>query len=177
MEEEQILILITNPESKREGFKLLVNSYERPLYSVIRKMVFSHEETKDLLQDTFVKAWEHLDAFESQSQIYTWVYRIAVNNCLQYLKKKKRRGLFRGSMEDDMIRHLKADESIGGDELQLKLQTAILKLPDKQRLVFNMRYFEDMSFEQIAAVTQTSSGALRASYHLAAKKIEEMIQA
>ncbi|UXP30886.1 sigma-70 family RNA polymerase sigma factor [Reichenbachiella agarivorans] len=174
--EEHFISLIQNTSTKREGFRLLVKAFEKPLYSVIRKMVIDHDETKDVLQDTFVKVWENLDSFKAESKIYTWVYRVAVNHCLQYLKKKQRRNLFNSGVNEEMMMQLESNESISGDEIQLKLQKAILKLPDKQRLVFNLKYYEEMSYEQMAEITETSSGALRASYHQAVKKIETMIQ-
>ncbi|SHJ51757.1 RNA polymerase sigma-70 factor, ECF subfamily [Reichenbachiella agariperforans] len=139
-------------------------------------MIIDHDETADLLQDTFIKIWEKLDSFKGDAQFYTWVYRIAINHCLQHLKKQKRRRMWSTGYEEEKIAQLQATPSISGDEIQLKLQKAILKLPDKQRLVFNLKYYEDMSYDQIARITNTTSGALRATYHHAVKKIEKMIQ-
>lgn len=174
--ETDIISLIHNPDTRREGFRQLVKLYEKPLYSVIRKMVIDHDETNDLLQETFIKVWENLDSFKAESKIYTWIYRIAVNQCLQYLKKQKRRKLWNNGLNDEMIDKLKSNDSLCADHVQMKLQKAILKLPDKQRLIFNMKYYDDMSYIDMAEITQTSSGALRASYHHAVKKIEELLQ-
>lgn len=163
-----------DPDHRREAFRELVKAYERPLYIVIRKMVLDHDETKDVLQETFIKVWENLDRFQSKSDLYTWVYRIAVNHCLAHLKKKKRIRLF--GRDDWPQAQISSEDTMGGDEMEKKLQEAILKLPDKQRMIFNLKYFEEMSYDQMARITDTSSGALRASYHHAVKKIEEYIQ-
>ncbi|NJM93445.1 MAG: sigma-70 family RNA polymerase sigma factor [Cytophagales bacterium] len=168
---------LTNPATKREAFRQLVKTYERPLYSVIRKMVIDHELARDLMQDTFIKVWENMDRFKAESKLYTWMYRIAVNECLQHLAKTKRRSIVRVDYSDELAQKLEAQESLSGDELQLKLQKALLCLPDKQRLVFNLKYYEDMDYEQMAEITETSAGALRASYHHAVKKIEKYLQA
>lgn len=154
----------------------MVKAYERPLYSVIRKMVLDHDETKDLLQETFIKVWEKLDAFKGEASLYTWVYRIAVNHCLKHLKRKKRFSIFGSEGSEAIERQVAQTDSVSGDELQQKLQRAIMKLPDKQKLIFNMKYFEEMSYDQMAEITETSSGALRASYHHAVKKIEDYLR-
>lgn len=174
--EVDFISLINEPSTRQEGFKQLVKSYEKPLYSVIRKMVIDHDEAKDLLQETFIKVWQNLDSFRAESKVYTWVYRVAVNHCLQHLKKRKKRNVWNNELNDEMVDNLKSNESLSGDEVQLRLQQAILKLPDKQRLIFNLKYFEEMSYSDMAEITQTTSGALRASYHHAVKKIEGLLQ-
>lgn len=140
-------------------------------------MVIIHEDTDDVLQNTFIKAFKHIHKFNKQSALFTWLYRIAINECLNFLEKKKRR--FFIPLEDHdmaMMQYLDKSPLIDGDAIQKKLQKAILKLPEKQRLIFNMRYFEDLPYNQISEITETSVGALKASYHHAVKKIEEDIK-
>ncbi len=136
-------------------------------------MVIDHNDADDLTQEVFIKIHRHIDQFKENAQLFTWIYRIATNECLSFLNKKKR-WLFLpiGDLTKEMTEKLESGINFTGDEIQLKLQKALLKLPDKQRLVFNMKYFEAMSYEEIAAVTKTSVGALKASYHHAVKKIE-----
>ena len=140
-------------------------------------MVIDHYESDDLLQEVFIKAWKNIDKFRGDSNLYTWLYKIASNECLNHLNKKKKR--FFISFQDtksELVNKLSNSSYIEADEIQLKLQKALLKLPDKQRLVFNMKYFEDMKYEEIAEITDTSVGSLKASYHLAVKKIEEFLK-
>lgn len=139
-------------------------------------MVIDHDDADDLVQEIFVKVWKNLDSFREDSKLYTWIYRIATNECLTFLKKKKRKYFVPiGDVTKELSQKLDEDISISGDEVQLKLQKALLRLPDKQRIVFNMKYFDEMKFTEIAEVTGTSVGALKASYHHAVKKIEEFI--
>lgn len=139
-------------------------------------MVIDHDDSDDLVQEVFVKVWKYLDNFRGDSQLYTWIYRIATNECLSFLAKKKKRFFLPiVDVEKELSNHLDSGHYISGDEVQLKLQKALLKLPDKQRLVFNMKYFDDMKYQQISEITETSIGALKASYHHAVKKIEEIL--
>ena len=144
---------------------------------VIRKMVIVHEDADDLTQDVFVKIWHSLDEFKSQSALFTWIYRVAVNEALAHLRRKKNRFFLPiHDLEGELTQHLQAPSAyITGDEIQLKLQQALLKLPVKQRLVFNLKYFDSLSYDQIAEITGTSVGALKASYHHAVKKIESFL--
>ncbi|MCY7359950.1 MAG: sigma-70 family RNA polymerase sigma factor [Rudanella sp.] len=165
------------------AFNLMVRKYQQKIYWHIRKMVIDHDDANDLTQETFIKVWSSLENFRGDSQLYTWIYRIATNECLNFLNKKRRRFFLPiGDVEGELMEKLEenADLStsggeLSGEEIQLKLQKALLKLPDKQRLVFNMKYFDDMKYEEIAAITGTSVGALKASYHLAVKKIEDFL--
>lgn len=138
-------------------------------------MVISHDDADDIIQDVFVKVWTHIDNFSGDAQIFTWIYRIAVNETLTFLRRQKRFSFFGRAETELLMNKLKAGTDLDGDSIQLKLQKAILRLPDRQRLVFNLMYFEDMSYEEIAAVTDTSVGSLKASYHHATKKIEEFL--
>lgn len=139
-------------------------------------MVIDHDDTDDLVQNTFIRVWNNLEKFRADSSLYTWIYRIATNECLNFLKKKKKRFFLPiHDTENDLSEKLESSEFIDGDEVELKLQKALLKLPDKQRLVFNMKYFDEMKYEQIAEITGTSVGSLKANYHHAVKKIEEFV--
>lgn len=175
--DQQILQMFGNEETRDKAFALLVSKYSRPLYNQIRKILILHEDTDDILQETFIKIYSSLHTFRGDSGLYTWLYRIATNQALNYYKKQKQTYVFSAlSYEDKLFGKLYSDEYFDGDELQLKLQKAVLKLPVKQRLVFNMKYFDDMKYEQIARVLDTSEGALKASYHHAVKKIEKYLR-
>lgn len=155
---------------------LLVRAYQQRVYWHVRKMVIDHDDADDLTQEVFIKVNNAIDRFREDAQLFTWIYRIATNECLNFLSKKRRRFFF--SMEDmdaELSSKIDTSPDIDGDEIQRKLQKAVLKLPDKQRLVFNMKYFDDMPYEQISQITNTTVGALKASYHHAVKKIEEFI--
>jgi RNA polymerase sigma-70 factor (ECF subfamily) len=180
MEDQELLSRIQNtsgsPESKNYAFNLLVRKYQQRVYGLIRKMVIDHDDANDLTQDTFIKVWNGLSHFRSDSQLYTWIYRIATNECLNFLNKKKRRFFLPiVDVEAELSTKLDNNPLIDGDAIQLKLQKALLKLPDKQRLVFNMKYYDELKYEEISAILGTSVGALKASYHLAVKKIEEFL--
>jgi len=172
----RILQLYRSANSSDQAFSLLVKSYQERLYWHIRKMVIDQDDTDDLLQNTFIKAWKGLANFREDAGLYTWLYRIATNECLSFLTSKRRR-LFLpiGDISDELLGKLEASASPDGDKINYKLQQAVLTLPDKQRLVFNMKYYDDMSYDQIAAITGTSVGALKASYHHAVKKIEAQL--
>jgi len=143
---------------------------------MVRKMVIDHDDSNDVTQEVFIKAWNGIDSFRGESQLYTWLYRIASNEAINFLNKKKRRlQVSLEDMERELEDKLESDPLIGGDEIQLKLQKALLKLPEKQKLVFNLKYFEELPYEEISEITGTSVGALKASYHWAVKKIEDYL--
>ncbi len=175
--DEEILAKFKQNESKNWAFDMLVRKYQVRLYQHIRKMVVSHEDTDDLLQDTFVKVWQSLENFRGEAQLFTWVYRIATNECLRFLQKKRS---FLGvpilDISERLATELDKSMPFSADEVADKLQKAVLKLPDKQRLVFNMKYYEDLNYEAISEILGTSVGALKASYHHAVKKIEDQLQ-
>ena len=155
---------------------MLVRSYQQRVYGIVRKMVIDHDDADDLTQETFIKIHRSIDTFRSDSQLFTWIYRIATNECLTFLNKKRRRFFLPiGDVSIQLAVHVDSTPEISGDEIQRKLQKALLTLPDKQRLVFTMKYFEDMTYEDMAEVTSTSVGALKASYHHAVKKIEDYL--
>jgi RNA polymerase sigma-70 factor, ECF subfamily len=157
------------------GFRLIVLKYSERLYWHIRKIVISHDDTDDVLQNTFLKAWGGMQNFRRESGLFTWLYRIATNEALSFLNRKMRVTWipFEGGAEKQLSESLDADQYFDGDELQLKLQKALLTLPEKQRLVFNMKYFDEIKYEDMAEILGTSVGALKASYHHAIKKIEK----
>lgn len=172
-----IHILETYSKDRNEGFRLLLFKYRERLYFHIRKILVVHDDTDDALQNTFIKVWENLDHFESKSSLFTWLYRIATNEALAILKKRKREQKYDGSdLESIFINSTESDSWFDGDEARKKFLAAIKKLPEKQQLVFNMRYFEELKYEEISEILSTSVGSLKASYHLARKKIEALLK-
>ena len=176
LDEVKIVEQIQDPKQRKEAFATIVAQYSESLYWQIRKMVMSHDDADDLLQNTFMKAWCNLEYFRAEARLSTWLYRIAINECITFLNKQRQEQNI--SLDNDDVflsEKLEADTWFDGDQLQLKLQKAILRLPEKQRLVFNMRYFDEMKYEDISEILGTSVGALKASYHHAAKKVEEFL--
>jgi len=174
--EQELLEQLNDPEKQHAAFSTLVSHFSEQLYWQIRKMVISHDDTNDLLQNTFLKAWTNMDGFRGESKLSTWLYRIAVNECITFLNRQKMKNqVSLSNDESPLLNMLEAKDYFEGDEAQLKLQKAILTLPDKQRLVFNMRYFDDMKYEEMSEILGTSVGALKASYHHAVKKIESFL--
>jgi RNA polymerase sigma factor (sigma-70 family) len=177
LDDKELLAKIRNPDTRNYGFNMLVRSYQQKVYWLVRKMVIDHDDADDLTQEVFIKVHKSIDNFREDSLLYTWIYRIATNECLTFLNKKKKRFFLPiEDVNEALAQKIDSSSSFTGDEIQKKLQKAILTLPDKQRLVFNLKYFEEMPYEQMSAVTGTSEGALKASYHLAVKKIEEFLQ-
>lgn len=172
--EEELVHQLNQPNRRAGAFSVIVRTYQERLYWHIRKMVLSHEDANDVLQNTFMKAWNGLDGFRGDSQVSTWLYRIATNETLTFLSNKRMRNQSSiDDVEDALLQSLKADNYFNGNEIQMKLQQAILTLPEKQRLVFNIKYFDDITYDQMEAILGTSVGALKASYHYAVKKIEK----
>lgn len=172
-----LLYEFREPATKERAFTAVVKKYQEKLYWHIRRMVVNHEDANDVLQNVFIKAWRGLENFREDSQLYTWLYRIATNECLTFLEQQKKKGtLSFDEMESGLSNKIRADENFNANQLEWKLQLAIQQLPEKQRLVFNLRYFDEMPYEQMSKVLDTSEGALKASYHHAAKKIEEVIK-
>tara|TARA_B100000683_G_scaffold276383_2_gene330190 strand:+ start:31987 stop:32529 length:543 start_codon:yes stop_codon:yes gene_type:complete len=175
--EEEIIEKIQDKKTVNYGFNLLMDKYQEQVYWVIRRMVIDHDVADDIAQDTFVKVWKNLSSFKGDAKLSTWIYRIATNESLTYLRKKKRRFFLPiGDVEHELSSSLESDHYYSGDEIQLKLQKALLKLPEKQRLVFNMKYFEEMKFKDIAEILDVSVGSLKAQYHHAVKKIEKFVK-
>ncbi len=172
MEDNEILHIYRVEGNQEYAFNLLMRKYEERLYWHIRKLTCSHEDTNDLLQNTFVKAWKYLPEFREESKLYTWLYRIATNETLTFLKKKRLNSFLSFNSYDAVLeRNLCSDQSFNGDKIQMALHRAILKLPDKQKAVFTLRYFQEMKYEDIAEILGTTVGSLKASYHHAHQKI------
>ena len=176
MEDQDILRKFRDPASRNLAFNQLVRKYQSKVYWHVRKMVVDHDDADDLTQEVFIKVWNHLENFRQDAALFTWIYRIATNECLNFLSSKRRKFFLPlNDVGAELTQKLEADEQLSGDAVELKLQKAILRLPDKQRLVFNLRYYDEMPYEQMAEVTGTSVGALKASYHHAVKKIEQYV--
>ncbi|MDR0348624.1 MAG: sigma-70 family RNA polymerase sigma factor [Tannerella sp.] len=174
--EEEIVERLRNPDTRSKAFEQVVAAYSERLYWLIRKMVLSHDDANDLLQNTFMKAWMNLDHFRGDAKLSTWLYKIAVNENITFLNRQ--RAMNHISMDDTdvfLLEKLKHDEYFDGDALQMKFQEAILNLPEKQRIVFTMKYCEGMKYENMSQILSTSVGALKASYHHAVKKIESFL--
>ncbi|MXV50840.1 sigma-70 family RNA polymerase sigma factor [Pedobacter sp. HMF7647] len=174
--DSEILEKFANERTRNEAFNLLLKKYQQKIYWHVRRLVIDHDDADDLVQDVFIKVWKSLGNFRSDSQLYTWLYRIATNECITFLNKKKQKN----NISLDEVSYELADSLIegqyfNGDKAQLKLQQAILKLPEKQRLVFNMKYFDDLKYDEISEILGTSVGGLKASFHLAVKKIEQYL--
>lgn len=175
--EETLVERLKASESQAQAFEVLVNTYKQRLYWHIRRIVLNHDDADDILQNTFIKVFKNIDGFKGDSKLYSWMYRIATNEALTFLKSKsKKLAISNGELQERMINNLQSDVYFEGDEIQLKLQKAIATLPDRQKLVFNMKYFEDLKYERISEILDTSVGGLKASYHLAVKKIEEYLK-
>ncbi|WP_010227907.1 RNA polymerase sigma factor [Gillisia marina] len=177
LEEDILLKRLQNPKTLKNAFGELVTLYKERLYWHIRNMVKDHEDSDDILQNTFIKIFKNIHNFKGESQLYSWMYRIATNESLTFLNNKaKRIQLSSEELQNNLIEKLESDVYFEGDEIQLKLQKAIATLPEKQQLVFNMKYFQELKYREIAAILGTSEGALKASYHIAAKKIEDYLK-
>ncbi len=176
IDEEKLLKELHNPQTARNGFATLVSEYSQRLYWQIRKMVISHDDANDILQDVFVKVWINLDNFRGESKLSTWLYRIAINESITFINKKRAQNNISIDEDDSfLINTLESDTYFDGDEAQKMLQKAILTLPHKQRLVFQMKYFEEMKYDEMSDILGTSTGALKASYHHAVKKVEKYL--
>lgn len=168
--------MFRDEQSRNMALHHLIKKYQQKLYWHIRKIVISHDDADDVLQNTFIKVWKGLGNFKEEAQLYTWLYRIATNESLTFLKQKQKANTVSiHPIEYQLSKSLESDNYFEGDEIQLKLQKAILTLPEKQRIVFNMRYYDEMPYEEMSGVLETSVGALKASYHHAAKKVEEFL--
>ena len=173
--DEEILLQFKEPASKEKAFRNLLNAYQERLYYHVRRYVHNHEDANDILQNTCIKVWNAIDNFRGESGLFTWLYRIAGNEAITFLNKNKKRNEV--DIEQTTANYRSAADTIDGDEMTLKLEHAIAKLPDKQKQVFIMRYYDELPYEKIAEISETSVGALKASYHHAVKKIEELLTA
>ena len=175
--EQEVLKLLQDESTQRKGFEMIVAQYSEQLYWQIRRMVLSHDDANDLLQNAFVKAWMNIDYFRAEAKLSTWLYLIALNECITFLNKQRAANTV--SIDDPeavLVQKLESDPYFSGDDAQLLLQKALLALPEKQRMVFNLKYFQEMKYEEMSEIFGTSVGALKASYHHAVKKIEKFLE-
>lgn len=175
-QDSELLIQFRNPDTREQAFTAIIKKYQEKLYWHVRRMVVDHDDANDVLQNIFIRVWNGLENFREASQLYTWLYRIATNECLTFLEQqKKRAAVSLSDVEEGLSNKVKADKHFDPQKLEWKLQVAIQQLPEKQRIVFNLRYYDEMPYEEMSRVLDTSEGALKASYHHAVKKIEDYI--
>ena len=175
--EEDILEMLRNPDTQKRGFAYVVEEYSERLYWQIRKMVYSHDDANDILQDVFIKAWLNIDKFRGDAKLSTWLYKIAINESITFINRSKAK--LNLSIDDDdsfLVNKLEGDKYFDGDQAQLLLQQAVVTLPEKQRLVFQMKYFNELKYDDMSDILGTSVGALKASYHHAVKKVEKFLK-
>ncbi len=175
-EEKDFIKELLDPKTQNIAFQKLLRTYQKPLYNHIRNIVLNHDDTDDVLQNTFIKIFQHLKNFKGDSKLFSWMYRIATNEAITFINNKaKRNGTTSEAMQTKIVENLQSDVYFDGNEIQAKLQKAIVQLPEKQQLVFKMKYFEEIKYENMSEILGTSVGALKASYHHAVKKIEEFM--
>ncbi len=175
-EEQEFINQLLNPKTQNQAFQRLLLEYQKPLYNHIRTIVLNHDDTDDVLQNCFIKIFQHLKSFKGDSKLFSWMYRIATNEAWTFLKQKARaNNISSEALQNKTLDNLEADVFFDGNEMQLKLQRAIATLPEKQQLVFKMKYFQELKYEEISEILGTTVGGLKASYHLAVKKIEAFV--
>lgn len=173
VEDEEIIAKFSEEGTRNEAFNLLITAFQEKIYWHIRRLVIDHDDADDLVQEVFIKVWKNLGKFRGDSKLYTWIYRIATNESMTFLNKKKQQNNTPlDDVSDELKESLVASSYFNGDHIQLKLQQAILSLPEKQRLIFNMKYYDELKYEEISQILGTTVGALKASFHIAVKKIE-----
>jgi RNA polymerase sigma factor (sigma-70 family) len=176
-DEKDFIAALLNPKTQNDAFQKLVRDFQKPLYNHIRNMVLNHDDADDVLQNTFIKVFQYLKNFKGDSKLFSWMYRIATNEAITFINSKaKRNGTTSEAMQTKIVENLQSDVYFDGSEIQIKLQKAITLLPEKQQLVFKMKYFEEMKYEDMSEILGTSVGALKASYHIAVKKIEDFVK-
>jgi RNA polymerase sigma-70 factor (ECF subfamily) len=176
-DEKEFIQELLNPKTQNSAFQKLLREYQRPLYNHIRNIVLNHDDTDDVLQNTFIKVFRYLKDFKGDSKLFSWMYRIATNEAITFINQKaKRNGTTSEALQTRLVDNLKADVYFDGNEIQIKLQKAVALLPQKQQLVFKMKYYEELKYEEMSEILGTSVGALKASYHHAVKKIEDFVK-
>ena len=176
-DESEFIKSLINPKTQNVAFQKLVQQFQKPLYYHIRNIVLNHDDADDVLQNTFIKVFQNIDKFKGESKLFSWIYRIATNESLTFLSTKaKKNNTTSQELQSKIIDNLEADVFFDSNEIQIKLQKAIATLPEKQQLIFKMKYFNELKYEEISDVLGTSVGALKASYHIASKKIEHFLK-
>lgn len=177
LSDKEMIDMLQDPHTRREGFAVLVRQYSEPLYWKVRRIVLNHEDANDVLQNAFLKIWNNLDTFQGKSALSTWLYRIAINEALDFVRRQKNVNSATVSTEDEpgVAARLMGDDYFDGDEAQARLQEAVARLPEVQRTVFTLKYFDELKYSEISKILDTSEGALKASYHLAVKNITEYL--
>ena len=177
LSDKEMIDMLQDPHTRREGFAVLVRQYSEPLYWKVRRIVLNHEDANDVLQNAFLKIWNNLDTCQGKSALSTWLYRIAINEALDFVRRQKNVNSATVSTEDEpgVAARLMGDDYFDGDEAQARLQEAVARLPEVQRTVFTLKYFDELKYSEISKILDTSEGALKASYHLAVKKITEYL--
>lgn len=173
LNDKELTNMLNDPLTRKEGFSALVNQYSEQLYWKVRHIVLNHEDANDVLQNAFIKAWNSLETFQGKSSVSTWLYRIAINEALDFVRKLKSADNISADEDLSVANRLMADDYFDGDETQAQLQQAVSMLPEVQRMVFTMKYYDEMKYSEMSKILHTSEGALKASYHLAVKKITE----
>jgi RNA polymerase sigma-70 factor (ECF subfamily) len=173
IDEQQLIAMLSDPSTQRKAFELVVRQYSEQLYWQVRRIVLTHEDANDVMQNVMLKAWTNLNTFRKDSKLSTWLYRIAINESLDYIRRQKNATMVSADDASGIANTLLADDYFDGDETEAQLQEAIAKLPDVQRTVFNLRYYEEMKYSEISEILNTTEGALKASYHIAVKKIAD----
>jgi RNA polymerase sigma-70 factor, ECF subfamily len=174
--EENLLGLLRDEGKRKEGMVMLIRTYQASLYWHIRKMIINHDDSKDVLQEVFLRVWRNIGKFKGDSAIFTWLFRIASNESIRFLKKKQRQQIHKMNMQGILTNELETGPFISGDDIELALQKALFTLTDRQRLVFNMRYFDEMEYADIASILETTDNNVKVLYHYAKKQVEELIK-
>lgn len=176
LSDSELLAQYREPQTREQAYTTLIRKYQEKLYWHIRRMVIDHDDANDVLQNVLIRVWNGLNNFREDSQLYTWLYRIATNECLTWLEQqKKRSSVSLSDVGSGLENRIRADKHFDGNKLEWKLQLAIQQLPEKQRIVFGLRYYDEMPYEEMSRVLDTSEGALKASYHHAVKKVEDYL--
>lgn len=177
LNEKELIANLKSDVNREKAFELLVKSYQQRLYWHIRKIVMNHDDADDILQNVFIKVWKNVEGFREDSSLFTWLFRIATNESLSHLQKQRRHSVMSiNEISEYLTESLETDVYFDGNEMEKKLQLAIIQLPEKQRIVFNLKYFDEMKYEEMSEILKTSVGALKASFHFAVKKIEEFLK-
>jgi len=174
--DQEIIDLCRSSQTRERGFRVLLSQYKERIYWHIRRILYDHEDANDVTQDVFVKVWKSLDSFRGDSKLFSWIYRIATNESINYLRKMQKKKNVPFDQVSQYLESKVQHESLSGDDIERKLHNALVKLPEKQRLVFNMKYFENLKYREIAQILDITEGSLKASYHYAVKKIEENLK-